>query len=96
MSPPSTFPRPLVAIGSKKRNRDESSSNDELLTLIKMNILQEQQLRQDYFRTLQEQREEERKQREEYRRKREEELRMRVEERKEEKERREAENRRHE
>ena len=67
-SPGSYTPRPLISIGKKKRKR-EGSDND-LITIIKMNILQEQQLRQDDIKRRQVQREEEQRQREEDRRRR--------------------------
>ena len=85
-SPVSHTPRPLVYKGSKKRNRDDT--DDDLMEMIKLNMLQEQQMRQDDVRRRQEQREEELRQREEDRRRRE-------EERAEERERRETENKRH-
>ena len=82
-------PRPLVSVGSMKIKRDEAEEQHEFMEIMKMNLLQEQQMRQDDMRRRQEQREEEQRQREEDRKQREEE---RVAER----ERREAESKRHE
>ena len=82
-------PRPLVSKRKKKRARNNSDEQKDFIAIMKINMLQGQQLRQEEMRQRQEMREEQARQREEDRVRREDERRL-------DRARQEAESKRHE
>ena len=59
--PSTTSPRPLVARDSRKRKREGDDGQEELMSQTKINMLQEQQYRQEEIRRRQEEREDDRR-----------------------------------